>query len=324
MVLRKSLRYGLLPTLVGCTCIVSAAMAQNVGGWQHSTDTPQARQYPARQVQAIEERPGNRMATGATGVERVASVEQPSRVQLGTPQPNEHPLMPALRWAQSGLKNIEQNVHDYSATMVKRERVNGTLNEPEYMFVKVRHKPLSVYIYFLDPPGVRGQEVVWVENQNDGRMQAHGTGVRKVFGTVSLEPTSPLAMKGNRYPITEIGLQNLVRRLIEVGEKDSQYGECEVNFYQGAKINGRTCTCIQVVHPVPRRNFLFHIARIFVDDELNVPIRYEAHDWPAEKGGAPVLIEEYTYLNVKVNNGFTDADFDIRNPNYGFKQSGKN
>ena len=114
------------------------------------------------------------------------------------------------------------------------------------------------------------------------------------------------------------GILNLVKRLVEVGQKDSQYGECEVKFFQDAKINGRACTCIQVVHPQPRSNFLFHVARIFVDDELNVPIRYETYDWPAKPGGAPELTEEYTYLNLKLNNHFSDADFDIRNPEYGF------
>jgi hypothetical protein len=91
-----------------------------------------------------------------------------------------------------------------------------------------------------------------------------------------------------------------------------------VKFIQNANINDRVCTCIQVYHPVPRRNFLFHIARIFVDDELNIPIRYEAYDWPAKQGGAPELIEEYTYIGLKLNNGFTDADFDVNNSNYEF------
>jgi outer membrane lipoprotein-sorting protein len=97
-----------------------------------------------------------------------------------------------------------------------------------------------------------------------------------------------------------------------------QYGECEVKTVKNAKINGRSCTCIQVVHPTPRKNFIFHLARIFVDDELNIPVRYEAHDWPEEEGGKPQLIEEYTFLNIKVNNGFTDLDFDIKNPNYDY------
>jgi len=233
-------------------------------------------------------------------------------------QPNEHPLMPVLRWGQKSLKIAEQ-VKDYSATMVKRERIDGKIGDPEYMFIKVRHKPLSVYLYFLKPDHLKGQEVLWIKGQNNGKMWGHAQGIRKVFGTVPLDPTGPIAMKGNRYPITEIGLLNLVRRLIEEGEKDTHYGECEVKYFQGAKINGRLCTCIQVVHPVPRRNFQFHLARIFVDDEYNLPVRFEAYDWPTQKGDQPELIEEYTYVNIKLNQNFTDADFDLRNPAYGFK-----
>ena len=32
----------------------------------------------------------------------------------------------------------------------------------------------------------------------------------------------------------------------------------------------------------------------------------------------PELIEKYTYLNLKLNNGFTETDFDIKNTNYHF------
>ena len=245
---------------------------------------------------------------------------QPAKPAIGPEgaQPNEHPLMPVLRWGQKGIKIAEQ-IQDYSATMVKRERIDGKIGEPEYMFIKIRHKPLSVYLYCLKPDHLKGQEALWIQGQNNGKMWGHAQGIRKVFGTVPLDPNGPIAMKGNRYPITEIGLLNLVRRLVEEGEKDTHYGECEVKYFQNAKINGRSCTCIQVVHPVPRRNFQFHLARIFVDDDYSLPVRFEAYDWPAQQGGQPELIEEYTYVNIKMNNGFTDADFDLRNPAYGFK-----
>jgi hypothetical protein len=87
----------------------------------------------------------------------------------------------------------------------------------------------------------------------------------------------------------------------------------------GAKVSGRDCTCIQVVHTQRRKEFIFNMARIFVDNQLNVPIRYEAYEWPKEPGGPPMLVEEYTYVNLKLNNGFTDQDFDPRNPNYQFQ-----
>ena len=156
-------------------------------------------------------------------------------------------------------------------------------------------------------------------------MLAHGIGLKNtMFGTVALKTDGPIAMRNQRYPLTELGILNMTQRLVEVGEQDKKYGECEVKFYEGAKINNgkeapRVCTCIEVIHPVPRRNFLFHLARIFVDKELNMPIRYESYDWPKEAGGPPELLEEYTYLNLKLNNRFTDADFDVKNPSYKFR-----
>ena len=49
------------------------------------------------------------------------------------------------------------------------------------------------------------------------------------------------------------------------------------------------------------------------DDELQIPIRYESYDWPQKEGGQPVLLEEYTYTDLKVNVGLTDKDFDPDN-----------
>ena len=232
-----------------------------------------------------------------------------------------HPLQPALELAQKGLAGLRGTIKDYSCTVVKRERIDGKLGEHEYMFAKIRHEPFSVYLYFLAPDTVKGQEVIYVDGKNDGNMLAHaGSGVRAMMGTVALKPQSMIAMQGNRYAITEIGVENLAKRLVEVAEHDKQFGECDVNFFPNAKVNGRICTCIQVVHPVPRRNFRFHLARVFIDDEYTIPVRYEAYDWPQEAGGQPVLMEEYTYMNVKVNNGFTDADFDPKNTAYKFSK----
>jgi len=252
--------------------------------------------------------------------ERSTPLPNPARISLER-RPGEHPLMPALRWAEQGLRQMDATVQDYSCIVVKRERqADGKPGEEEWIFCKIRHKPFSVYMRFLRPKGLEGQEVIYVDGANDGNLVAHGVGIKAVWGTVPLKPTNIIAMKGQHYPITEMGVRNLIQRLLEVGSQDSRYGECEVKFREGATINKRLCTCIEVLHPVPRRNFRFHLAKIYVDNELNFPIRYEAHDWPKQAGGSPELIEEYTYLDIRLNPGFTDADFDVRNPNYGFRE----
>ncbi len=238
-------------------------------------------------------------------------------------RPGEHPLMPAIRTAKAALDKIDRNLSDYSATLVKRERIGDNLGAMEYIFTKIRQQPFSVYMYFLGPDSLKGQECLYVHGQNDGKLIGHaGSGIRAKLGSVSLKPDGMVAMAGQRYPITEVGIRNLTRRLIEVAEQDSQYGECDVKYFHDAKVDGRKCTCIQVTHPKPRKNFLFHVARIFIDDELQLPIRYEAYTWPREEGkkvSEDELLEEYTYTNLKLNNSFIDADFDPNNPKYRFK-----
>jgi Protein of unknown function (DUF1571) len=238
-------------------------------------------------------------------------------VQGGDARKAEHPLVPALVMARSAEQTLLK-IHDYSATMVKRERIGGKLNDPEYMFVKVRHEPFSVYTYFLGPEKMKGQEAIFVAGRNKGNLLAHGVGLRRAIGMVQLDPTGMIAMAGQRYPITELGVANLTKKLIEVAESDMRYGECDVQFFKDAKINKRSCTCIKVTHPVPRKEFKFNVATVFIDDELNFPVRYAAYEWPETPGSEPQLLEEYTYLDIKINQGFTDADFDDKNPNYRF------
>ena len=223
--------------------------------------------------------------------------------------------MPALKRAYAAVDHLRA-IRDYTCTLVKRERVNGELLPSEYIDLKVRHQPFGVHLYFRAPTDKRGREALFVPSENRGRIVAQVPNV----GTVTLDPKSRRAMEDNRYPISEVGILNLTRRLVEVGLSELSYGECEAKTFANAKINGRNCTCMQFEHPVPRREFRYHMARIFIDDELNVPIRYEAYTWPSEPGGKPVLVEEYTYLDLKLNQGLNDRDFSAANPEYGFGQ----
>ena len=228
-------------------------------------------------------------------------------------------MQPVLERAKQVVAGIEKNVRDYSAVLQKRERIGGKLGDRNVMSVKIRNQPLSVYMSFSEPAKRKGDEAIYVEGQNDGKLLGHTTGLLgKVMGTVPLDPNGSIAMEGGHYPITQIGILNLSRRLTEFAEKDLERGECEVKVLHDAKVDDRPCTCIEVVHPVKRPYFLYHLARVFIDDQYNVPVRYEAYDWPAQPGGAPELIEEFIYVNLKLNQGFTDEDFDPRNPKYSY------
>ncbi len=159
-------------------------------------------------------------------------------------------LDPALQLARDGLSRVQQGVNDYTAVIVKRERVNDELGDHEYMFAKVRNRkvqngqvvvPFSVYLMFLKPTSIKGREVVYVENRNDGKMTAHEGGMKRMLGTHHLEPTSWLAMQGQRYPITDLGIEMLLSKLIERGERSKTDPECKVSYTPNAKVSKRPC-----------------------------------------------------------------------------------
>ena len=77
----------------------------------------------------------------------------------------EHPLMPVVRMATEGYRQVRGTVRDYTCIMVRRERVNGRLGPHEFIAAKVRHRqvqdgqvivPFSVYLKFLKPASVAG------------------------------------------------------------------------------------------------------------------------------------------------------------------------
>lgn len=294
----------------------------------------QATQTTVDQAQLLQEkdRSGTRVASrdsadnrSITGGTPVAEAILPP--MTSAPKRAPHPLDQAISIAQAGLTNMRSNVADYTALMVKRERVKGTLGDVEYMRIKVRNErqtangatPLSIYMNFLRPKAVKGREVIWVKGQNDNKLSVHEkSGGIKGMRTFHLDPTGWLAMQGNRYPISEAGMENLIVRLIEKATRDRDAGECVVNYREGVKINGRSCSLIEVVHADQRAPYEFHKAQVFIDDQMQLPVRYASYGWPSQPGGKPVLMEEYTYVEVQLNVGLTDQDFDVANPAYSF------
>ena len=75
---------------------------------------------------------------------------------------------------------------------------------------------------------------------------------------------------------------------------------------------------LQVTSPTKVEGLDFYQAQVFIDDQLSLPIRYIAYDWPKRAGAPLEVIEEYNYLDLKVNVGLTDADFDPYNADYNF------
>lgn len=244
-------------------------------------------------------------------------------------QSADHPLDPLMELADKSLAIIDSTYFDYSAKMLSQVRTDGTLHDENSMFVKVRHDrtlvskdtesvvPFSIYTRFLKPKSKVGQEAIWVRGKDSEQILGHGTGLLN-FKIVKLDPTGSFAMSGNRYPIYQIGFRNLIVKMKEFGENDRKYGECDVKIKRNLEVDNRKCTLLEITHPVKRDHFDYHIAKIYIDNEFEIPTGYEGYLWPEKEGEDPPLLEKYFYLDVKLNCEFKDVDFDVKNPEYDY------
>jgi hypothetical protein len=235
-----------------------------------------------------------------------------------TQRQSEHPLTPVLRVIEASQAEFDKNIKDYSCTLIKQERVDGELGEEQKIALKVMQQPFSVYMQFIQP--FAGREVAFVEGQNSGRLVVLEAGFKRMMGKMNLDPNGSLAMKGQKHPITAVGIRNLLVKLNKIWSAETKFAECDVTSNPNSKIGDRPCTMIQVVHPIARQDFKFHAARLFIDNELKIPVHFDAFAWPEQAEGEPPLEERFTYAKLKVNNNFSSKDFDSKNNPEIFRQ----
>ena len=237
-------------------------------------------------------------------------------------------LEDALQLAAQGLANLRVNVVDYSARMIKQERVNGELTDVNEMVVKIQNpgmdssgqplRPLRVYLKYLRPKSLAGREVVWCEDRFDKKLIVHEPGILALVPVPPLDPNGFLAMQGNRYSIDHIGLSFLTEELIRRGRSAPENAQFEVARFPDHAIGGQACQLIRIESLSRDAAVGFQRIDIAVDLKKMIPLHLSNYDWPTAGESEPKLVESYSYHDVIINPGFSDIDFDPQNPDYSY------
>jgi hypothetical protein len=225
-----------------------------------------------------------------------------------------HPLAPGLRLAVESRRSLD-SVKDYSASFFKEEMV-GKKRVNHQLTLKVRETPFSAYLRYENPH--KGREAIFVTGKNNGKMLAHGTGIEAIIGTLELDPNGDRALEESRYPITNIGMRNLLELTIAQWNSELNIPGVKVRYFPNAKVGNVECRVFESSYDKKHKGVKFHMTRMYVDKKTAFPVRVEQFDFPASAGGKAPILEQYTYLNVKPNAGLKDIDFDVKNPAYEF------
>jgi hypothetical protein len=236
-----------------------------------------------------------------------------------------HPLSSVLQYARKEQEYLRRTVRDFQCRLVKRERIDGFLQDYQYIDMWVREElrnserivvPLSIFMQFAAPKRVAGRRVLYVDGTNEGKMMVRNGGKHFDYVVVDVDPYGESALEESLVPITQTGFNQILTRMIEVLERhvaaDPAGDNTRVERIRGAKLDQRPCGVIRITHALKRPGLEFHRANVFVDDELHVPVRVDYSDWPARPEQQPPLIAEYTYTKLRTNVGLSDSTFNPR------------
>jgi hypothetical protein len=240
----------------------------------------------------------------------------PSGSTPETPVPGSS-VQPVANWPMdyplrliAEAKQSFQGVTDYSCLFVKRERIRGQLQAENLIDMKVRNQPFSVYLRWLGPQNLVGQEACYVAGANNGMLRVHSTGLAGAVGFISVEPTDPRVMQNNRHPITDAGIGRLIDKYGQRWEMERRLNKTQVRVGE-FEYNQRRCMRVEAIHPDNSGGqFYSYRNLVYFDKATHLPIRVENYDWP-KQGGPPggELVESYSYANLRLNVGLGDDVF---------------
>ncbi|GBD35218.1 hypothetical protein HRbin36_00324 [bacterium HR36] len=224
------------------------------------------------------------------------------------------------------LIHLAQNrlatIRDYRCQFLRKELIDGEWKR-NHVHLRIRHEPFSVYMEWIsDEATKRGRKVVYHEQLKEKML------VRlPLIGIVrEMELQSSIRMKESRYTVAQAGIQHLTNRLAERWEREKQLGltkvemqDVELEVQVGQQTFRQPCVCITTLHPSAHRDtfqregFLYHRTCVYFAKDgpaASLPIQLRGYNWPADNSdGEGPLVEESTYLNLELNVGLTDKDF---------------
>ncbi|MCM2371412.1 DUF1571 domain-containing protein [Aporhodopirellula aestuarii] len=254
-----------------------------------------------------------------------AAVEPVNTIGPGKQPPAS--LEPLIELARQVKEKFETEVDCYTCLLVKRETLDGKLEPTKYIRLKIRERrhngqellrPQCIYGRFLKPKEVAGREILYVENERDGDVLVRRGGTRLPNLTLEIDPEGRLAKQESNFSIVQTGIRPMVEQILDRMESQIDPTNVKIRYYADAKVDGRPCQHIEISQLERRPDSNYQIAKVYIDEELKLPVFFSSYAWPEEPDGKPILQEQYAITQINLNAELTDLDFDRTNPEYKF------
>lgn len=231
----------------------------------------------------------------------------------------QHPIQPLLDMAEQRLVEFNAEVRTYQCIVHRKERVNGRLMARQAAVLRVRQNPFAVYLKVIGGEA-DGREAIYNPRRYGDQVIVKNGGRQFSFVTIGLDPRSPLIMAETNYRVQDWGLAQGLQTVLNILKEEKKYSDVKVEYFEGAKADGRPAFGARITHPTYRQGMRFYQALVLIDEEMRLPVFYQAVSWPRPPSNRPLLIEEFSFTRWKFNIALDERYFWHKNPNYGFSR----
>jgi hypothetical protein len=276
------------------------------GGTAVLADPPQSKS-PARGP-AAEVRPAVVLAAAAPVAPKpaAAALTKQQIIELAKSDPD-------AVW-RMGQDRYAREVRDYGCTFVKREFVGGKLKDEEEIDVRFREAPQSVFMFWKKGTDqvkralyVDSAEFRDKKGQKVAKIEPAGAIIRLVVSEVEMPIHGKEAKEASRRTIDEFGFRNTFRIIEKIHPLAEKNGVLDFRYDGEDKIDGRLTFRFVRHLPYTGENGVYPDARMVMhlDQEWLLPTAVYSY---ADREGKK-LLGSYVFKNVRLNEGFTERDF---------------
>ena len=207
-------------------------------------------------------------------------------------------------------QHILEKTSGYSATFVKQERIGDALTDLQVIQLRLYHQPMRVFMKWEGGKDT-GQRVLFADGENDGEMLVRKlTGIESRLGVIALNPSGAIALKYSRYPVTKVGLLELVKITRQHRAKDLKVETgVTATMLERQQFDGRECLCFVIEYAKPDASpddkKEYRKTMIYIDSQTKLPICVRCYGWPDKVRGADpqkldqtTLLEFYAYQKI--------------------------
>src|SRR5262249_18772639 len=219
-----------------------------------------------------------------------------------------------LEFVEECLRRYRRDVHGYTLTMTKEERIDGQLQSPEEMEVAFREQPYSVALRWTKGAR-RAERAVYVAGQNNDKLLVRPTprwhlmarlaGRLDKDGVATIDVDGDDARQSGRFTVKEFGMYQGLARLFTDWKAAEDRGALHVE-YMGEQVvpetGGRTCYVLRRTRFLkPERDGVTEQV-LYVDKENWLQVGSVAN---GDRG----LIGAYFYRDIQINPAFQPDAF---------------